>query len=90
MSNYRQRLQEAQRESPKLQTVSQGDYEAWLDNPITALLMIDIELSVLSTADRIKGRTTDDFAVQGAMYAGACEMAELIAGWQPVFMEDGE
>jgi hypothetical protein len=53
--------------------------------------LIDIELEVLNAADQLnQGKTMDEFAIKGASYAGVVRMAEFIAGWSPMLMEEGK
>lgn len=74
-------------EQAEYQNLTQDDYLAWKENPVTKLLMADLYMQTLQAADSIGGDTVDTLAVRSARYTGVREVVQMIDDWKPEYLE---
>ncbi len=70
--------------------ISQEQYHAWLDNPVTQRLFVDFEVALLGSADELgKHKTPQEMSNQCAAYAAERELIQDLLEWKPDEIERG-
>ena len=85
-----ERLTDSLQQFHKDNPISEGDYLAWLENPVTKRLKEDLELGLLEQSSEIKSHSVDAAAVSAIEYRAERELVELVLDWIPEELEKNE